>query len=448
MADSTDDYDQLLDDEGIQAISYEKSERVLRVFVEEKLDESELAEERLISNRVTNQETDVVEVGEIWAGDVYDPDVADVDADDAATSRHRPPAGGLSEIAASSTAATAGMLAEVVDFDRSALWHKDVEKGDTVRVSNAHVYGDMESDLENPILQPSPYDSGSQPEDFVGQTVGVVRIGDEAVDAAVRSTGEDESHAVRGLGEVPGVYRGPAESLRGRQVAKSGRTTGVTTGAVIATDATVRVRYDSSTTITKRHQILTEDMSEGGDSGSPLTLIADGGDAVAAVDEAGDLVGHIFAGSDKVSVANRAPLIEQRVGVEFKVADSQDHQPERTIEDYVEEQLVDEYGRDAVERQHRFPNGRQPDFRVFDDDHGRVECWELENDAYSLVQGMGQALVYAQSQLEYDPDAGSVVPVLCFPQGHIDEDERPLFERAGVTLREIDAPEDVSLEGV
>ncbi len=75
-------------------------------------------------------------------------------------------------------------------------------------------------------------------------------------------------------------------------VQKVGRTTGHTTGTVIATDAIVNVQYDRSTFLFK-DQIVTTVMGQGGDSGSML------------FDTNKNMVGLLFAGSNTITIFNK-----------------------------------------------------------------------------------------------------------------------------------------------
>lgn len=124
------------------------------------------------------------------------------------------------------------------------------------------------------------------------------------------------------------------------------------------------------------------------------------------------------------------------------------HASEYTFEDAVEAHLNDLYGEPFVVRQHRFENDRVADFLVFDDDHGRMLAFELENDSGSLPNGVGQALFYAHSAMEEYDEYGGCVPVLCFPDGHIDDEERRILRRTGVILKEFAIPPGVELDGV
>ncbi len=86
-------------------------------------------------------------------------------------------------------------------------------------------------------------------------------------------------------------------------VRKSGRTTGVTTNRVTNTQASVKVYYTSSKWAIFKDQILVrQPFSAGGDSGS-------------AVDKEGKFVGLLFAGSDTITVVNKAKYIISGLGI-------------------------------------------------------------------------------------------------------------------------------------
>lgn len=438
----TTNYEHVLDAANVRGVSYEADRDEVVVFVEEKLPESSLADDDIVANQIPDKQTDVVEIGDVTAQPRHPPEVEKSLHNDPTGHRtdHDPPLAGASEIQAGATAATAGVLATVAEpTSETASWHDSIQEGDLVRLSNAHVYGDSDAEFTADVVQPSPYDGGGTPDDRVGDFVGYVPIEDEFVDVAARTCSGAEASGVLRLRESgpEAVRRDDYEALNGEPVVKAGRTTGVTEGEIIATSASIRVRYGNEV-ITKRNQLLASAMSQGGDSGSPVFEGTE--------DEPGALVGHLFAGSDQVTVINKALDIETRLGVRIKTVDDQDHVSEYTFEDAVEDHLVEKYGEPNVHRQHRFSNDRYADFLVQDD--GVLWTWELENDSGSLVNGMGQALFYAQSALEDWPDADGAIPVLCFPEGHIDEEERALFEQAGVVLQSFQVPEDVSLKGV
>ncbi len=95
----------------------------------------------------------------------------------------------------------------------------------------------------------------------------------------------------------------------GDTVRKSGATTGVTTGTVTYTNASVAVQYDSRHTAYFGDQIIiqTPSFSSGGDSGS-------------CVDKGGKFVGLVFAGTDTESVVCKASYIIQGLGISVNSA--------------------------------------------------------------------------------------------------------------------------------
>lgn len=439
MSHTTNDFEHILRDDGVQAVSYEETEGTVKVFVEEKLPEDQFPEERLVSHRVPDHETDVIEVGDIEAQSTHPPDVSAEGAPDH-RGNHEPPIAGVSEIQEGATAATAGLLATVTDPSTStANWDTQVESGDTVRLSNAHVYGHSRGELDNPILQPSPYDGGTE-DDAVGSFAGFVPLEDSIVDAAARTLTAEEPNDVLGISveEVERVRREGYDELADETLCKSGRTTGVTTGQVRATDAAVRISYGSRT-ITKRGQLLTTAMSQGGDSGSPVFR----GDP----DAPQEIVGHIFAGSDHVSVVNRIVDVEQRLGVKVMTETGQTDQP-ATFKEFMAQRLATHFGEDNVRRNHRLPTGRYIDFLVENHAEDRLEAWELENSGVDVVSAAGQALFAAESALDATSHYQYAEPVVCTPHDTVDDEERTVLERMGVTIHKVNVPDGVATEGV
>jgi len=183
-------------------------------------------------------------------------------------------------------------------------------------LSNAHIIAmkpgtDEFLSIGTPIIQPGSADGGSL-DNRVGELETYIPIdfGDNAqnyADAAIGSvdTGidvspgkqcsEEESYWIEGWGEVS----------KGDIVRKCGQSTGVTTGEVVHTNASVWVRYgDRSAYFVD--QILVEQenwsFSERGDSGS-------------AVDKDGEFIGLVFAGSDTLVVINKAEHIISGLGI-------------------------------------------------------------------------------------------------------------------------------------
>lgn len=312
-------------DEYVEAIEnavaweYDAEEGVARVFVTEKLPEAELDDGQLIATALgaLGVETDVVSVGGEFTPEVVDPRRdPDVRPAGAPSARHRPIPDGVSEINAKSTAATAGYYeAQVVD-PSAAEWAESAGYGDIVRLSNNHVYARInEADFGEPIIQPSPRDGGSLPGDRVGVLVGYVPLEDGTpVDIAARSI--DDARDTAKKHDLPdrfgsGVRREPYAGLKYDKLTKTGRTTGVTSGTVLATNATANVRYPGGQ-VKVRDVIMTTGMSQGGDSGSDVF-----------VDTTGAYVGALFAGSPTSTLICKAANIERELGVELRTRDTE-----------------------------------------------------------------------------------------------------------------------------
>lgn len=99
---------------------------------------------------------------------------------------------------------------------------------------------------------------------------------------------EDISQEILEIGKPVGF----GEVQVGDKVKKSGRTTGVTEGEVIATDGAVNVSYNDKVAVFG-DQIVTTAMSQGGDSGS------------AVLNEKNEDVGLLFAGSSSHTIVNK-----------------------------------------------------------------------------------------------------------------------------------------------
>lgn len=112
------------------------------------------------------------------------------------------------------------------------------------------------------------------------------------------------SPEILGLGPVTGV----GEAGAGLRVQKSGRTSGVTAGTVLATGVTVLVTYAGRGVARFRGQIATTFMAQPGDSGSLL------------VDEANRAVGLLFAGSDTATLHNPILPVLRAFGVDVTPA--------------------------------------------------------------------------------------------------------------------------------
>jgi len=312
----TEDFDDVVEHVP-NVVGWDYRDGTLRVFVTEKVPESELADDDLLANVIAaspfDVDVDVIPVGGEPRVELLDKrhdaelSVESADRKD----RHRPIPDGVSEINAKSTAATAGWYKATVTDPAAAKWVGDVEAGDTVRLSNNHVYArSNEADLGEAIMQPSPRDGGTE-DDLVGRLLGYVPIEDGVrVDIAARSVSEDtpDKHNLPDRFGTS-VRRDNYADLDGKGLRKTGRTTGVSTGRVMATSATVNVRFPDGQ-VKIRDTIITTSMSRGGDSGSDVF-----------VEETGEYVATLFAGSSSSTIVVKAANIEADFGVRIEPND-------------------------------------------------------------------------------------------------------------------------------
>ncbi len=302
------------------------------VLVERKVPVSALSAVEMVPKQIDGVRTDVYEVGYLRAWD-------------SPRDRFRPliPSG----VSIGHYKITAGTLGAIVTDRRT---------GEKLILSNNHVLANSNDALVgDPILQPGPTDGGTNPADMVarlerfvalryeGDQVGplpptpdpgnntgcdiltiVVNIMnalgallgsssriatvpqtsvkstaqmpptsqavDNLVDAAVAKPINPDAFTgdIRGIGQISGSK---AATL-GMRVRKSGRTTDYTEGTVTLLNATVNVAYGAKVA-RFTGQVITEAMSQGGDSGS---LIVDATDNKA--------VGLLFAGSSVATIFN------------------------------------------------------------------------------------------------------------------------------------------------
>src|ERR1043166_3706013 len=176
---------------------------------------------------------------------------------------------------------------------------KDREGGATrLILSNNHVLADEnQAALGDPILQPGPYDHGSNPADAVGALVRFVQLRtatSNVVDCAISSVNagiEIDAKTLTGIGALNGLGALPTGGV---PVAKVGRTSGVTRGLVTAFELdNVVVEYDIGD-LRFDNQIEIEGQgndpfSAGGDSGS--LIVNEQNQAIALLFAGGDLGG-------------------------------------------------------------------------------------------------------------------------------------------------------------
>ena len=182
-------------------------------------------------------------------------------------------------------------------------------------LSNNHVLANVNAAaLGDPILQPGPFDGGTNPADRIATLSRFIPLTltppiplaqhHNLVDAAI-AEGEfhDLDREIYWTGPVRG-WRLKANVTVGTVVKKSGRTTNFTTGRITAINATVDVNYGGGRVGRLTDQIVTTNMSAGGDSGSLVTTL----DNVA--------VGLLFAGSSTAMIANQIENVRALLRVE------------------------------------------------------------------------------------------------------------------------------------
>lgn len=321
-------------------------DKAIQVLVRHKMDPDFLAKEDLVPKTVKGMKTDVIEVGEVYAGGPIAPDIdtsylLDMDLNggkfdsgphkyseeetyaepkeqikarrrpsmfDLATpqmlrQRIRPVQGGFS---VGHHAVTAGTIATAC-YD----WNSFPGMPQQYYIlSNNHVLANSNNaSIGDPILQPGTFDGGSYPQDMVGRLSRFIPIQFKTattaplnyVDAAIAEVPFHlADREIYWIGYVKDLHEAPGldEILQ-----KTGRTTNFTTGRVISVNATIDVNYGAGRIARFARQILTTNMSAGGDSGSLVTDLRE------------RAVGLLFAGSNSVTVINNIYYVQRLLGI-------------------------------------------------------------------------------------------------------------------------------------
>ena len=306
------------------------------VFVKRKRPLSELSARAILPRMVDDVEVDVIEVGDLKALKGAHEEI------------HRPLVAGISVGHYRITAGTLGLIV--------------VKNGQAYILSNNHVLSDENrARIGDPVLQPGPYDFGTIedqvatlsdfiPIRFAGEEnrldcalallgpageVGeppapppapeppkvcpiskavlsganaMAAVGGSRVRfAAIPAKRVYQSKAIRFTDDILGLPVVPTGNLAdaevGEAIHKSGRTTGVTSGKVLAIDVDVTVEYDSGLA-EFADQFMGGAMSAGGDSGS------------ACFDNSGNVVGLLFAGSDTTTIFNPIMPVFSALGIQ------------------------------------------------------------------------------------------------------------------------------------
>ena len=281
------------------------------VLVTQKLEESALDSDHLVPGTIAGSPTDVLTVGVPIAGDA--PPVEP----QALARRIRPAQGGWSVGHFQITAGTIGTC--VYDILPGGSTGPPVAGiGIPPRfyiLSNNHVLANVNAaSIGDPILQPGPFDGGTNPADKIATLSRFVPIQlnppiplplhRNVVDCAAAEGPFDQlDRQVYWSGVVRG-WRRKANVQVGAPVKKTGRTTNFTVGRITAVNATIDVNYGGGRVGRFHDQIVTTNMSAGGDSGS-LVMTPDG---VA--------VGLLFAGSSVAMIANQIENVRSLLRVE------------------------------------------------------------------------------------------------------------------------------------
>jgi hypothetical protein len=191
-------------------------------------------------------------------------------------------------------------------------------------LSNAHVIA-MEPgtaeflDIGTPIIQPGTRDGGRLVNQ-VGELEAYIPIDFSAnaenyADAAISTIdpGVDALPGEQFFEEGNYWVEGWTEVSEGDIVRKSGRTTGVTTGEVIHTNASVLVWYGDQSAYFVDQIVVTQEN---------WSFIAPG-DSGSAVDKDGEFVGLVFAGSETCAVISKAEHIIEGLGIASKPPEGQ-----------------------------------------------------------------------------------------------------------------------------
>jgi hypothetical protein len=287
-------------------------EPAVLVLVTHKVDKGDLSKSDLVPAKVGQVKTDVLAIGVPLAGG-GSPDLSV----QTLKKRVRPAHGGYSVGHVAITAGTLGTCVYSIlpGGSTSPPTHGVGIPPKYFILSNNHVLADVNAGkIGDPILQPGPIDGGTNPADAIATLSAFVPITlnpptplaqhKNIVDAAI-AQGEfhDLDREIYWTGKVRG-WRRKANVTVGTVVQKTGRTTNFTTGRITAINATVDVGYGGGRVGRFFDQIITTNISAGGDSGSLVLSL----DNVA--------LGLLFAGSSVATIVNQIENVRSLLRVE------------------------------------------------------------------------------------------------------------------------------------
>ncbi len=289
-------------------------EPALIVLVTHKLEKGQVDPKDLVPSKLSDMQTDVLAVGFPFAGGDAESSGAGVQT---LARRIRPAQGGNS---VGHKNITAGTIATCV---------YDILPGGSVSppvhgvgipakyyiLSNNHVLANSNNaSTGDAVLQPGPYDGGTDPADLIANLTRFIPITfnpptplashNNLADCAIaEGQFHDLNRSIYWIGHVR-AWRRRANVTVGTVVKKTGRTTNFTTGRITAINATVDVGYGAGKVARFKDQIVTTYMSGPSDSGSLVVTL----DNIA--------VGLLFAGSSTSMVANQIENVRSLLRVE------------------------------------------------------------------------------------------------------------------------------------
>lgn len=181
-------------------------------------------------------------------------------------------------------------------------------------LSNNHVLARSgQATVGDDVSQPGLIDANCQIRTIVGDFAGAAPLGSSNVDAAVatlRAGQMDSSGFIEDIGVPSSVIVPPTVGLG---VAKSGRTTGFTTGSISSISTSVNVQYQAGCgggkkfTVSYTNQIIinSSTFSAGGDSGS----------LIVTNNSSRNPVGLLYAGSSSSTIANPIGEVLVKLGL-------------------------------------------------------------------------------------------------------------------------------------
>ncbi len=319
----------------------ETGDPCLSVFVSQKLEPELLGSGEMIAPEIGKFKTDVVETGVIFAGATatpnrlqraqrsapttvpvepsrtdllgdgspstlpdaglaFDQDIMEEADIEVLRGRVRPALGGYSVGHFRVTAGTiATAVIDATPFPGIPRRYYILSNNHVLANSNAARPGDA-------ILQPGRVDGGTLPADRIARLSRFVpiRFGGgrpNLVDAAIaEGQFHDLNREIFWIGHVRGVR---TLNRIGDIVQKTGRTTNYSTGRVTNLNATVNVNYGGGRVARMVRQIVTTNMSAGGDSGSLLCDMQE------------NAVGLLFAGSIRITIHNHITYVQRLLGI-------------------------------------------------------------------------------------------------------------------------------------